>query len=266
MIFRYYYSKDSIADHGTIYQLRNVLERTNVVRKPIDNFNACDDFFVLVVKSHIVAAAMEVLGIKAVNQVPSENENDWMETKENRKQKLDSIARSIVDRFIDFRYNVSDEENESEAAADNILMYSKRILSLGCFYLEYSDGIREGDGDRVLRCWRYLLPLFHNGRRNNYAIESLNLLFQHDFALSTRQAAELIWSRFINVHGMPGKNIPNDLHMEHLNRVVKTSIQGLGANKTQKAITKAGKVVGVLDPVLRSFDDDNHVGTVSGGP
>ena len=48
-----------------------------------------------------------------------------------------------------------------------------------------------------------------------------------------------------------------DLHQEHLNRVVKDAIRGLGANKTEKAITRAGKALGTLEPVLRQFDAEN---------
>ena len=109
-----------------------------------------------------------------------------------------------------------------------------------------------------------MLPMFHSSGRKNYAIESVNLLFQHDFSLSPRQAAELVWSRFINTQGHPGKNIPNDLHMEHLNRLVKTAMKGLGANKTEKAITTVGEVLGVLGPVLENFDEDNQVAPDSG--
>ena len=69
-----------------------------------------------------------------------------------------------------------------------------------------------------------MLPLFISSGRKNYAIEALNLLVQHDFSLPPHQAAELIWGRFINTTGLPGRNIPNDLHMEHLNRSVKTAI------------------------------------------
>ena len=86
------------------------------------------------------------------------------------------------------------------------------------------------------------------------------LLFQHDFSLSSRQAVELMWSRFINVHGLPGRNVPNDLHMEHL---LKGSLKGLGANKTEKAIGMAGKVLGVLQPMLALFDSGNEVGSTS---
>ena len=48
-----------------------------------------------------------------------------------------------------------------------------------------------------------------------------------------------------------------DLHQEHLNRVVKDAIRGLGSNKTEKAITRAGKAFGTLEPVLRQFDAEN---------
>ena len=71
---------------------------------------------------------------------------------------------------------------------------------------------------------------------------------QHDYYLSEREAAELLWSRFINVQGKPGCNIPNDLHLEHLNRLCKTAIKGLGANKTESCITRVGKALGTIAP------------------
>ena len=81
LIFRHYFSKKSLADCGTLYQLRNVLGRTNVVQRPLDNFNACDDFFVLVVHTQ----AMKMLGTSDVNKIPSSSpfpglEEEWMES------------------------------------------------------------------------------------------------------------------------------------------------------------------------------------------
>ena len=104
--------------------------------------------------------------------------------------------------------------------------------------------VKEGDGLRVLRCYRYLLPIFKSSRRSNYSIEILNFLVQHDYSLSERQAAELVWSRFINTRGQPGKNIPNDLHCEHLNRLCKTAVRGLMANKTPECITRVARAIG----------------------
>ena len=52
--------------------------------------------------------------------------------------------------------------------------------------------------------------------------------------------------------------------MEHLNRVVNDAVNGLGANKTPKALVRVGKVVGTLDEVLSKFDEDNNVAEHAG--
>ena len=65
---------------------------------------------------------------------------------------------------------------------------------------EFCDAIREGDGERVLRCWRYLLPVFKSSGRKNYSIEVLNMLCQFQYELTPRHAQELIWSRFVSTH------------------------------------------------------------------
>ncbi len=60
-------------------------------------------------------------------------------------------------------------------------------------------------------------------------------------------------------------NIACDLFMEHLNRMVKDAVSGLGSNKTPKALVRIGKVVGTLDEVLKKFDEDNNDAERSGG-
>ena len=57
----------------------------------------------------------------------------------------------------------------------------------------------------------------------------MNMLCQYKFKLTPRQSAELLYNHFVNVHGLPGMNIPVDLHQEHLNRVCKDAVFGLGA-------------------------------------
>lgn len=112
--------------------------------------------------------------------------------------------------------------------------------------MEFCDSIREGDGHRILRCWRYLMLAT---KRKNYSIEALNLLAQYHFFLSQRQAQQLIWSR-INTHGISGRNIPADLFMEHLNRVCKEAVLNLGSHKTPRALERVGKCVGVIAELL----------------
>ena len=265
VIWKYFYSTHSSADHGTLHQLRNKVNRTNVVTKPSNDFNSCDDFFVLVVSCHIIAATLAMLKMKSMNDTPSEDVlpnalNIWMQSSDERKAILNQVSKQVVDSFIDFSYQKAVLKPETDQVAD----YAKQVLSLGCFYLEFCDAIREGDGERVLRCWHYLLPIFAGSGRKNYSCEVLNMLFQHSYGLPPRLSAELTWSRFVNVHGHPGKNIPADLHMEHLNRLVKEAIKNLGANKTEKTISRIGRAIGTIAPVLYQFDHENNVTTQLG--
>ena len=143
--------------------------------------------------------------------------------------------------------------------ADGVHEYTVNLLGMGCLYMEFADAIKEGDGDRVIRCWRYLLPVFKSSDRKNYSIEAFNLLNQYEYQLTPRQSAQLAWNRFINTNGVRGRNIPCDLHQEHLNRICKRAIRHLGANQTETAITRAGKVLGTLYPVLMQYDMQTHV-------
>ena len=166
----------------------------------------------------------------------------------------------IVQRCINIAFN----KRKSVSSGDNVYEYSRHLLSIGCLYFEMRDAIKEGDGERVLQCWRYLLPIFHNSGRRNYTIEAFQLLYQYQYGLSPRQAENLIWSHFVNTQGVRGKNIPLDLHLEHLNRICKTAIGHLGPNKTDDAIVRCGKVLGPMCKVLQQFDDENDVRNESG--
>ena len=53
------YKTDSSQDGGTMYQLRNLINRRNVVTDPKKDMNACEDFFELITNAHILAAAMQ---------------------------------------------------------------------------------------------------------------------------------------------------------------------------------------------------------------
>ena len=58
-------------ERGTLYQLRNLINQRNVVKKVKNDMNACEDFFKLVVTGHIMACAMEVLGMSSIDAIPS---------------------------------------------------------------------------------------------------------------------------------------------------------------------------------------------------
>jgi hypothetical protein len=70
--------------------------------------------------------------------------------------------------------------------------------------------------------------ILHNSNRKNYAIEAVLLLHQLQYILSPQEAEQLLFNRFLNTNGLPGRNISSDLHMEQLNRLIKNGINDLG--------------------------------------
>jgi len=55
------FSKKSSAEKGTLYQLKNLLHRTTVPNDPGENMKAAEDFLLVVLHSHVVAAAKTIL-------------------------------------------------------------------------------------------------------------------------------------------------------------------------------------------------------------
>ncbi len=263
MIWNRFYCTKSFLDKGSMCQLRNLIDRRNVSANSESDYNACDDFLVLVIECHIIASAMEYLKMEATTSQPSHHmmtEELWMEDDVHRRDVLLSISKEIVMEYVD----LSTEPVKNTESIDKVQTYACELLSYGLFYLEFSDSIREGDGTRILRCWRYLMLIFKLGKRRNYSIEGLNLLSQFSFFFTERQRQQLIWSRCVNIHGIPGRNIPADLHMEHLNKVCKMAVNDLGANKTPAALKRASKCLGILVNVLATFDKEFGVSDKSG--
>ena len=217
---------------------------------------------------------MKYLNMKQVTDMPVHHqlaEDLWVESREKRIDVLQSVANEIVLMYVDIEARFDnqaelecDEEGSHIESDDQVQSYASGLLSMGLIYMEFSDAIREGDGLRILRCWRYLMLIFKAAQRSNYSIEALNLLSQYHFFFTFRQAEQLIWSRCVNTHGRPGKNIPCDLYMEHLNRICKMTVAHLGANKTTDSLQRAAKCVGVLAKLLLKYDDDMGISERSG--
>ena len=50
---------------------------------------------------------------------------------------------------------------------------------------------------------------------------------QYYYILPKRYAEQMLWGRFVNSEGGPGLNISANLHMEHLNRLLKGTVSHL---------------------------------------
>ena len=121
---------------------------------------------------------MKILNMKSVQDKPTlmaipDLPEIWTESRETRKRALTAVCEAVVNKFVKFQFHMNSTSVHEE---DMINVYATQIISIGCFYFEFSDRIREGHSERVLRCWRYLLPMFHSSGIKNYTLEALNML------------------------------------------------------------------------------------------
>ena len=83
-------------------------------------------------------------------------------------------ARSLLGAFFFLHFKIRD--------------YGTRLLKFGMFYLEYSNAIREDDGNSLLSCWWYLLLITKSAEQRKILIcnrKVLNIYVAADKSLTT---------------------------------------------------------------------------------
>ena len=75
----------------------------------------------------------------------------------------------------------TDDADASDSNADLVHLYAKEFLALALLlWFGFHNAIKEGDGKRILRYWKFLLVVFKVEDRRNYAKEAVNLLLHHN--------------------------------------------------------------------------------------
>lgn len=172
---------------------------------------------------------------------------------------VSELAERIMKSFVQLKL-----DEVSGDVEDGVYLYACDLLTLGMIWMGFHDAIREGDGERIMVYWKFFLPIFKLLGRKNYSIEAVDIQLLRHHHLSERQAAQLVWSRFINTHSRGGKNIPCDLHLEHLNRCLKDSLRNLHSNVKTTSVLRAAKSIGVVHHIAEQFKEQTTSSSESG--
>ena len=144
VIWKRLYSCSSGMDAGTMFQLRNLINRRNDTKDPTSNVSACEDFFVHVVEVHIISAFMTAFQMSSLDDTPSTDifsaDSAESDSSTRRRFFLDAI-QNVLDDHIDI--SIDGEGNSDEARDDDhVLSYARDVLTLGLLYMEFQDAIR----------------------------------------------------------------------------------------------------------------------------
>ena len=204
-------------------------------------------------KGYIVAAAMNAFNMKDLNEaLPSHIVCDLTQSsREKCQHHYNRIVHNILGGLVKLPNNPGSTEF-CDDQPDGVFYYTQEVITYGLLLAEFEDAIKEGDGQRVIRCWRFFLLIFKASGRTKYALEAATLLIYLRI-LPSRISEQIIWSRFINVSGKAGHNKPCDLHMEHMNRTAKEAL-GPQACLNPKAVTRVGNCIALFQNVCRQFD------------
>ena len=205
----------------------------------LGHFNACRDLLFTTVKGHYIAAACEEMGIDTPDSTTSDSEMlIQLQQKPQAQQRsyIHSIAQAVVNKFSIIDGSVL--FHTVEESGDMVHNYARSLCHYGSLALEFVDAWEEGDGDRILRCWKIFLLHFYANGRTKYTWKALRLQLQV-ISLPPYLSSQIKWNRFVNTHGGLGRNIPCDLFNEHVNKLFNEIISNMGANLSDKPLQRA---------------------------
>ena len=133
------------------------------------------------------------------------------------------------------------------------LEYVQRLLWRGLNCRARHDAVKENDGPRMIRHWKFDMFEFHEHNHPKYFIFGHRLLANIAGATSERIRHYLIWERTVNVSGGKRKNVPKDLHCERLNKEYKENSRDAGGQLTKNTVNRHSQMLGIGKQVAAVF-------------
>lgn len=124
--------------------------------------------------------------------------------------------------------------------------YHSAKLTFGLILMEFSDAVKEGDGERLFDIYKLALLLYKTHGHFKYAYAVLLHLVKCTSILPKQQALSSKWNRFYNGGGGIGRNISLDHKKEQQHSVLKSMWRALGPNLNE---ANAERVAGTLETV-----------------
>ena len=132
-------------DTGSLFQLRNLINRRNVVTDVTKDLTACEEFMELVTTGHVLAAAIHITGTTDMSGL-SHN----LPSRGSSFMNAVTVVKTLCQQMVTVKV-AKGRSAVRRGSVDHV----QETLSLGLLLLEFKDPIREGDGYRVIRCWKF---------------------------------------------------------------------------------------------------------------
>ena len=125
-------------------------------------------------------------------------------------------------------------EGDQAFGTDSECHYSVNLVKSFIILADIKDAVATGNGQHLLVMHKQLLVHFFSASGlNEYSIEMLVNMMQHQIFLSPAQAHQCMWTATVNWSGGYGKNVEIDLFQENRNKDIKSMIKSMGSVSKQ---------------------------------
>lgn len=139
---------------------------------------------------------------------------------------------------------------------DELYNYSLQLCHWYLQLAELSDTAKEGDMNRLVLNCKYNLPFFYShSKLSKYLVENIDFVLKCEYLLSPLQSMRVKEGSFVNIYGGKGRNVESDLVQEHSVCNQKSLIKTLGANKTERAISRVTSAADTFTSICLKFDE-----------
>ena len=171
-------SSGSSRDLARLYQMRKYLINwRNVINNPTKHVVVCEEFFSLWLRptSFLQQCRYYVVsGQHLIKLFPKKAADLRLVQRRNvHPIAIQELLKQLVD--LSFTMTPPNKVNTS-VQYDHVQEYAREVLSMGPLLMEFADSIREGDGLRIIHCWRMFLPIFKATNQTNHSFSDYIIL------------------------------------------------------------------------------------------
>ena len=277
------------SDIGTMYVAKTFLGASNVPDDPIKDFYACEDLLLKYTEALILSAALIFFEMDGVKEEPkvnlqSDDEDDAAYTQR--------VFGGIVDTYAirenhQFTYDQdvfpcpvvecekvyktkrglkAHKKAKHPECAENTTVsnYVKTALGMCLMALDFTDARKHGDGERLIRLYKFLILQFRAVRKDNYALYSLRLIMLIKALLTPKLSHQLTWNRFVNRNGKVDSNNECDKELEMLNKDTKGLVRGFHGKISEASIHRVSRSTQSMVEILDKADKEAGTKSQSG--
>jgi len=209
------YSTASARDTGTLYAARNAIDARNVTVDPHNNYYAAAEFLDKVNSAYLIVGALDYFGMETVEDQPKKNEYTGQPNDVHaKKEYVNTTIRQFVQEHVvnqvpelsteaptsnelkcrecgksyirphalrnheQEKHGItpaSSSASHSPEGEDRIYKYTHQLLVLLLLRANHNNAIKLGDGQRLLRLYKYFMLFFKVSSCPKYAIAMLHL-------------------------------------------------------------------------------------------